>query len=35
MTEADGVWTWREDGGDNTYETREIAPGWYCYKVHF
>ena len=32
---SDGVWTWREEQGDNTYETRRIAPGWYSYRVHF
>ena len=31
----DGVWTWREEQGDNTYETRRIAPGWYSYRVRF
>ncbi len=32
---SDGVWTWREEQGDNTYETRRIAPDWYSYRVHF
>lgn len=35
LTEGPNGWTWREETGDNTYETRQIAPGWYSYRAHF
>lgn len=35
LTAGEDAFTWTEESGDNTYYTREIAPGWWYYRMHF